>query len=504
MNVIFVLMDSVNRHQVDPYGGPQGVTPNLARFAERAVRFDNHFVGSLPCMPARREMFTGRKEFLWRPWGHLEPFDTVLPQIAQQQGKKTMMVTDHYHYWEENANGYMEAFSGLEMIRGYENDNWNVDPVESLPVWAEVINRYRPGWGTRYYRNVRDFQREEDFFSAKVFARGADWVRTNYGHDPFFLQVEAFGAHEPFHLPEPYRSMWTKKLDPTFNFWPPYQDTEQMARFFESTTLEELDFIRGQYLGKLTMLDHWFGVLLDQLDSLNAWSDTMVIVTTDHGHDLGERQAFGKQFPHYGSHAQIPLFIWHPELPADLRGGSISGLTSTVDLNPTIAEAVGATGYRAPHGRSLWPLLTGAQKTFREAVLYGTYGQGVGCSDGETTLLQGFDNQRHPLFLYSTRMPGIPQNALDRQEFSDRVEMGTFIPGVDVPVWKLPWKAGRFVGGRQTSPSILYRRTDPMFQEENRVGTDLDLRLKAQSLMRDMMEEEGTPPEQYARLGLKD
>lgn len=502
MNIIFVLIDSVNRHQLDAYGGPQGVTPNLARFAQRAVRFDNHFVGSLPCMPARREMFTGRKEFLWRPWGHLEPFDTVLPQVAKLNGHKTMMVTDHYHYWEENANGYMESFSGLEMIRGYENDNWNVDPVEKLPVWAEAINRYRPGWGTRYYRNVRDFRSEEDFFSAKVFARGADWIRTNYGHEPFFLQVEAFGAHEPFHLPEPYRSMWTKHLSPDFNFWPPYQDSRAMAKFFASTTKEELDFIRGQYLGKLTMLDHWFGAILDQLDSLEAWSDTMVIVTTDHGHDLGERQAFGKQFPHYGSHAQIPLLIWHPKLPNNLRGGSISGITSTVDLNPTVVEALGAKDYQAPHGRSLWPLLNGTQRSFRDAVLYGTYGQGVGCSDSEITLLQGFDNTSNPLFLYSTRMPGIPKDAHDRRIFTEGVEMGPFIPGVDVPVWKLPWRAGKFVGSATTSSSILYRRADPMFNEKNILATDRRLLQQAQSLMRDMMADEGTPPEQYARIGL--
>ncbi|WP_170131199.1 hypothetical protein [Deinococcus yavapaiensis] len=44
----------------------------MTRFASRALRFDRHYVGSLPCMPARRELFTGRKDFLWRGWGHLE------------------------------------------------------------------------------------------------------------------------------------------------------------------------------------------------------------------------------------------------------------------------------------------------------------------------------------------------------------------------------------------------------------------------------------------------
>jgi hypothetical protein len=54
-------------------------TPQIARLAERSVVCDNHWTGSLPCMPARRELMTGRHNFLERGWGSLEPFDDVLP-----------------------------------------------------------------------------------------------------------------------------------------------------------------------------------------------------------------------------------------------------------------------------------------------------------------------------------------------------------------------------------------------------------------------------------------
>ncbi|HWG84175.1 MAG TPA: sulfatase-like hydrolase/transferase, partial [Deinococcales bacterium] len=80
MNVILVLVDSLNRSTLEAYG-PTGIqAPNLAAFAREALRFDKHFVGSLPCMPARREIFTGFQEFLWRGWGSLEPFDARLPR----------------------------------------------------------------------------------------------------------------------------------------------------------------------------------------------------------------------------------------------------------------------------------------------------------------------------------------------------------------------------------------------------------------------------------------
>jgi arylsulfatase A-like enzyme len=103
MNVLFISIDSLSRHFL-------GVHPeisvefdveadNLDRFAERTAVFDTHYAGSLPCMPARREWFTGTKEFLWRPWGPIEPFDRTLPEAALHEGILTQLITDHYHYF---------------------------------------------------------------------------------------------------------------------------------------------------------------------------------------------------------------------------------------------------------------------------------------------------------------------------------------------------------------------------------------------------------------------
>jgi arylsulfatase A-like enzyme len=63
-NVIVVLLDSLNRHMLGAYGGREFETPNLDRFAARAVRFDRHFAGSLPCMPARHDILVGALDFL--------------------------------------------------------------------------------------------------------------------------------------------------------------------------------------------------------------------------------------------------------------------------------------------------------------------------------------------------------------------------------------------------------------------------------------------------------
>ena len=74
MRTVFVLFDSLIRRGMECYGGDL-ITPNFQRFAEKSVTFTNHYVGSLPCMPARRELHTGRHNFLHRSWGPLEPYD---------------------------------------------------------------------------------------------------------------------------------------------------------------------------------------------------------------------------------------------------------------------------------------------------------------------------------------------------------------------------------------------------------------------------------------------
>ncbi|MCC2688338.1 MAG: type phosphodiesterase / nucleotide pyrophosphatase family protein, partial [Rhizobiaceae bacterium] len=69
MKAVFVLFDSLNRHMLGCYGGKRISTPNFDRLSRQSVTFDRHYVGSLPCMPARRDMLTGRLTFLHRSWG---------------------------------------------------------------------------------------------------------------------------------------------------------------------------------------------------------------------------------------------------------------------------------------------------------------------------------------------------------------------------------------------------------------------------------------------------
>ncbi|HEX4212851.1 MAG TPA: sulfatase [Candidatus Dormibacteraeota bacterium] len=490
-NVILVLADSLRRDQLVAYGGPAETAPNLNRFAARSHLFRNHFVGSLPCMPARREIFSGRREFLWRPWGPLEPFDRRAPRLLAAAGYRTGIVTDHYHYWEEAANGYLQSFQSTELIRGHELDTWHPPLADDadLPSWVRNIERWRPGQGRRYYANVRDFRSEEDYFRARVMRSACRWLETYDGGAPFFLQVESFDVHEPFDVPEPYRSLYA---DPAardrFTVWPPYQDVDRQAEFMARADPAELAFIRSQYRAKVTMVDRWLGELFRTLDERGLWDRTAVIVTTDHGHDLGERGVFGKQYPHFDSHACLPLMVW---LPGMVERREVNSLTTTADLNATILDVAGVDADEVVWSRSLIPLIRGTGGALREALIYGTFGQGLCCTDGRWSLFKSPERDS-PLFQYSA---GLGQTGSPPAAGS--LETGRFIPEVEVPQWRIP------ASSRPLSrEDHLYRRLDDPGQERNLWGEGGPQRERMLRLARSVMDEEGFPEEQLRRLGL--
>ena len=136
MRTVFLVMDSLNRHYLNAYGTSWIQTPNLDRLAQRSLIFDNHYCCSMPCMPARRDMFTGRINFLETPWSPLMPWDDCLqPELRRQKETYSHMITDHYHYFHSGGECYHTRFDSWEFQRGQESDVWYplVDPPPPPP-----------------------------------------------------------------------------------------------------------------------------------------------------------------------------------------------------------------------------------------------------------------------------------------------------------------------------------------------------------------------------------
>lgn len=396
MKMIFLLFDSLNRKSLRSYGGPLA-TPNFDRLAARSVQFDTHYTGSLPCMPARRDHHTGRYGFFHAGWGPLEPFDNSYTRLMREHGVYTHLVTDHLHYFEDGGLCYHTTFDTWINIRGQEYDPWK-------PSIRPDLDRYSQRFDGRHYdlsdpkRSLhkiqhlvnRDFMQEEkDFPLPQCFDAGLEFLHASAGSDNWFLQLECFDPHEPFHVPD--------RLDRKFATGPAglVLDWPNYARVTE--TPEETASIQAKYAALVSFCDEQLGRLLDWMDATGAWADTALIVTSDHGFLLSEHDWWAKvKMPQYQEISHIPLLIHHPHHVA-LAGERRRALSSVIDILPTILDCFGIPSPPECRGASLMGLMPG-DRPMHDVILSGVFGGPMLICDGRHAY------HRRPKFLDSTNL----------------------------------------------------------------------------------------------------
>ena len=503
MRCVFVLFDSLNRHAIGPYGGPVP-TPNMSRLAARGCVFDNHYVGSLPCIPARREMHTGRLNFLHRGWGPLEPFDVSFAGEMRAAGIYSHLITDHYHYFEDGGFGYHGRYDSYEFIRGQEKDKWR-SAIE--PGLAEYEERFEPSQRdtslhpdskTAYYASHRRLSRTGTFPLERCFDSAVEFVDAHSGVDDWFLHLECFDPHEPFFLDTDRDVDDAARPGGRIFDWPAYGRNTLEG--------ERLAQLRERYESLVGRCDRELGRLLDCLDRNDLWEDTVVIVTTDHGLLLGEKEFLGKNRPPFFNEvARIPLIVAAPER---LRGDGparVEGLTQTTDLMPTFLDLFGIEIPESVGGTSLSACLDGSAEAAHDAILFGQFGAAINFTDG-----------RHSYFLYPlpamtdeiwqyTLMPTHMRSFFERIEFegAEVVEDLAFARGY--PVWRLRMRPDAKANMVSRYPLLDARdalydlRADP---NQTRPLDDPEAVARCRDRIAGLLRENDAPAEVFARFGL--
>jgi len=499
-NVVVVLLDSLNRHLIGPYGGGEFDTPNLDRFARRSTVFSNHQSGSLPCMPARHDLLVGALEFLWRPWGSIEVWEDAITYHLRLKGVTTQLVTDHPHLFEAGGENYHTDFSAWDYVRGHEDDPWKtrLDPsyvgAPALPAAPATIDR-------AYDKSRTYFKTESDFPGPRTMVEASRWLRDNANsHERFFLFVDEFDPHEPFDTPEPWASMYDDSWEGPRMIWPPYAVAGGANVPDERTGRQ----IRANYGSKLSMIDHWFGRVIDELDRSDLWSSTAVFVLTDHGHYLGERGGiWGKPgVPIYSEMGHIPLMVAWPGHGA----GHSSELTTTVDVHATLCEIFGVVPEHRAHGISLVPTLSAGLPHPREFAITGIWGREVVYVDRNWRYARTPVAANRPLSMFSNRWSTMPVHAIPQLRLPrpDRRAYLDFMPGSDVPVIRQPFGPDDPVPfWARTAPfsgdALFERIEDP---DETHDRADDGVPSEVTDAMREALRLLEAPNEQLERMGL--
>jgi len=486
MKAIMVMYDTLNRHFLPPYGNDWVIAPNFSRLAEKTMVFDRSFIGSFPTMPTRRELHTGRYNFLHRGWGPLEPFDDSMPRLLRKAGIHSHLSTDGYHYWEDGSMTYHNRYRTWEGYRGQEGDFWHgvVAPPpapESLAGRSGLV--WEQDWVNRSY-----IKKEADWPQAHSFAGGLEFIRTNHKSDSWFLQIETFDPHEPYFAHQKYRDLYPHDYDGKHFDWNAYVMTD-------AYTKEQIDHLRFEYAALLSMCDAHLGGVLDAMDELDLWKDTMLIVNTDHGHMLGEHNYTGKGgLPLYSEVSLTPLFIWDPRF--GVKGQRSSSLVQAIDWAPTLLEHFGLEIPPDMMGRPLKSVIADGADV-REAGLFGGHGSHVNVTDGRYVYMRGCGaDGNKPIYNY-TLMPTHMKGFFRKDELAN-IELAdpfSFTKGIrPLKCRALNW------GAPQPFGNLLFDLENDPGQE--RPLEDKAIEKRMTELLIAGMKEADAPKEQYHRLGL--
>jgi arylsulfatase A-like enzyme len=489
MKAIMVMFDTLNRHMLPPYGCDWIHAPNFQRLAQRAVTFDRAYICSMPCMPARREIHTGRPNFLHRSWGPLEPFDDSMPEMLKKNGVYSHFVTDHYHYFEDGGCTYHTKYSSWEFFRGQEGDPWKGQVAPPNPpdcVAGRSGDMWRQDWVNRQF-----MRRESDQPQPQTFAAGLDFIRRNKEDDRWFLQIETFDPHEPFFTQRKYKDLYAQHYD---NYkgkhfdWPPYRGVEESA--------EEIEHCRYEYAALVSMCDAYLGEVLDVMDELDMWKDTMLIVCTDHGFLLGEHDKWAKVWcPWYQEHANIPFFVWDPR--CGKKNERRQSLVQTIDLAPTLLEYFGIAPTKDMLGKPLRDTIA-SDKPVREAGLFGIFGGHVNVTDGRYVYMRAPKSKENKPLFQHTMMPTHMRAPFTVNELQDiqLAEPFSFTKGC---------RTMRIPGSVWVRDETLFQTWLWDVQNDPRQQSPLhDPKIEARmcDLLVKLMRECDAPESQYERLGL--
>src|SRR5690606_7697943 len=280
-------------------------------------------------LPARRALYTGQRvdpfwngdvrlkgDFVGAPgWGPIDEAQDTVAELLQAAGYRTALISDVYHMFKPSKN-FTRGFDQWTFIRGQEQDPYRSGPEpteEELARWLapqlfEHVHNEQSAidFLRNCLRNMYGRTHEEDYFNAQVMIQAARWLQENQDAEDFYLVVESFDPHEPWFVPEQYRRLYDNS-----------DAQEQVISIYNTTeklTPELLRRAQANYSGLVTMCDRWFGHLMETLRTLGRLDDTVVIVVSDHGHSIGDRDYMGKRgYPSDPSVFDIALLVRHPD-----------------------------------------------------------------------------------------------------------------------------------------------------------------------------------------------
>jgi arylsulfatase A-like enzyme len=408
MNIILVIIDTLRYDHIAANRGAPVHTPNLDRLVARSWNYHRTFAASFPTIPHRNDVIRGRYGAPFHPWQPLDCDVPTIPQVLRARGYCSMLLHDTPHL-VNGGHRFDYPFDAWTPVRGAEVDrawigdswdyleNWAPDPLfDGYPLQGKELLRTHHAV-TCYVHTNRGRVREEDWNVARLFSTAARFLHDNKRRENFFLWVDCFDPHEPWDSPPEFVRMYDRtpgydgRIDPRAFHYRNAPDLSEAAR----------QRVVALYKAKVTFVDKWFGVLLDALDETGLAENTALILTADHGTNVGDRYGpdgrgyFGKASPPRENESHVPFVIYAPGAGA----GESDRLVQPQDVFRTVMTLAGQEDAIPAQLESYDVLMPaqGGDGGQRELALSGssvaTWKQAGSPADADRVLFSAFDQE---------------------------------------------------------------------------------------------------------------
>jgi arylsulfatase A-like enzyme len=388
--VLFVTVDQWRGDCLSALGHPVVRTPALDRLAAGGVLFANHWAQSAPCGPSRACLYTGTYSATNRAVRNGTPLDARFRNIALEArdagydpvlfGYTDISVDPRTVPPDDpQLRSYEGVLPGLRAVVDFRAEpltpwiDWLVDhgiarpatPVGTFdadPDWPGAADHH-PSWAPPVYP-------AELSETAYLTDRLLEWLddHTRPDDPPWFVHLSYLRPHPPYRAVAPYHDLYDPAEVPA-PVRAATREDEPRHPLGVATRLPgvgapdddgELRQIAATYYGLMAEVDHHLGRVLDRLDASGAAADTLVVLTSDHGNQMGDHWLMEK-LGWWDASYHVPMIVRDPRMPSAVRGTRVDDVTEHVDVMPTILDWLGITVPDQCDGRSLAPFVAGTE-----------------------------------------------------------------------------------------------------------------------------------------------
>ena len=361
MRVLFIDIDTLRPDRMSCYGYSRITTPNIDEVAKDGVVFENYYCSDAPCLPSRASLVSGMFGLKNGAVGHGgTAADMTL--CGEKRGFRNPEDMENLFFTFRQA-GYYTA---------------------SISTFAERHSSYWFNAGFNETYNVGGGGCES---GEEVIPIALDWLEKNRDQDNWFLHLHIWDPHTPYRTPKEFGNpfdannieSWIseKTFEEHLKHTGPHSANE-LNMFNDSKdpnyprhpgkilSYKEMKKFQNEYDQSILYSDTLIGQVFDKLREYDIYSDTAIIITSDHGENMGELGLYGEHATADEPTCHIPMIIKWPDI---MSGHRDSGFHYNIDLAPTVAELLDVKKSENWDGKSYKESLLKGVDTGRECLI---------------------------------------------------------------------------------------------------------------------------------------